>query len=298
MIIFRPIGGIGNQLFGYSAARRLSIVSGQELVIDDVSGFTYDKKYKRKYQLDNFNISSRKATAAERMEPLSRVRRYVKRNISNYQPFEKRSYIKQHGNDFEPRLLTLRPKKTIYLEGYWQSEDYFIDVTSQIREDLQIVSPLGEETKTIAQHIGTAESIAVHVRFFDDPRDTSNTAQCGNNISATYYLKAVREMERLVPRAHFFVFSDQPSYAASLLPLDQSKTTLIDHNNSDAMAYADLWLMTRCKHFIIANSTFSWWGAWLSNNYGKKVIAPSFNKMGGKSSWGFNRLLPANWITV
>ena len=89
MIIFRPIGGIGNQLFGYSAARRLSIVSGRELVIDDVSGFTYDKKYKRKYQLDNFNVSSRKATAAERMEPFP-IETLRKEHISNYQPVKKK----------------------------------------------------------------------------------------------------------------------------------------------------------------------------------------------------------------
>ena len=141
---FRPIGGLGTS-FSAGAARRLSIVSEHELVIDDVSGFTYDKKYKRKYQLDNFNISSRRQRQQNGWSPFQV--RLCKKKISAITNLSKRSYIKQHRNDLS-KTLTLRPK-TIYLEGYWQSEDYFIDVTSQ-SEDLQIVSPTGEETKKMA----------------------------------------------------------------------------------------------------------------------------------------------------
>ena len=140
-IISRVVGGVGNQLFCYAAARRLALVNGAELVVDDVSGFVRDRVYKRHYQLDHFNIPCRRATRVERMEPLSQLRRYLKRRLNQYSPFETRRYIHQEGMDFDPRLLQLNPRGTIYLEGYWQSAGYFNDVEAAIRSDLRILPP-------------------------------------------------------------------------------------------------------------------------------------------------------------
>ena len=140
-IITRIRGGIGNQLFCYAAARRLALVNNAELVIDDVSGFVRDHDYKRDYQLDHFSIPCRKATAGERLEPFSRVRCYLKRSFNRNRPFQERSYIQQEGIDFNSRLLKVDPCGTIYLEGYWQSEDYFKDVEGAIRADLEITPP-------------------------------------------------------------------------------------------------------------------------------------------------------------
>jgi hypothetical protein len=106
-------------------------------------------------------------------------------------------------------------------------------------------------------------------------------------------------METLAPASHYYVFSDRPDVARSLIPVADSRVTSVSHNRGDANAYADLWLMTQAKRFIIANSTFSWWGAWLAEDVPNTVvIAPGFVMREGKMWWGFDRLLPERWLKV
>jgi hypothetical protein len=292
-IIPRIHGGMGNQLFCYAAARRLALVNDAELVIDDKSGFLRDHCYQRDYQLDNFRIPCRKATASELLKPFPRVRRYLKRAANRRRSFHERTYIQQEGFDFDVRLLEFKPRGTVYLEGYWQSEDYFKDVESTIRQDLQIIPPTDPINVDMAASIRERVSVAVHVRFFDAPGEGVN------NAPADYYSRAVAKMENLASTGHYFVFSDQPDAARVLLPLPNDRVTSVSHNRGDANAYADLWLMTQSRHFIIANSTFSWWGAWLAEQAdGKIVIAPGFEMREGKMWWGFDRLLPERWIKV
>jgi len=295
MIIPRIFGGLGNQLFVYAAARRLSLVNNTELVIDDVSGFQFDTQYQRHYQLDHFAIPCRKATPAERLEPFSRVRRHLLRRWNMRLPFEKRSYLVQEGADFDFRLLELRTQKSIYLEGYWQSESYFKDVEKQIRQDLQIIPPTDKANLVCAESMRLRPSVAVHVRFFDEP---SSTASQSNNAPKDYYARAVQQMDARVGFAHYFLFSDRPEAARNLIPLADDRVTLVNHNKGDENAYADLWLMTQCQNFIIANSTFSWWGAWLADKENKIVIAPRFEKIELKCSWGFKGLIPKTWLKL
>jgi hypothetical protein len=290
-IIPRIFGGLGNQLFCYAAARRLALTNNAELIVDDVSGFVRDHEYQRHYQLDHFTIPCRKATPFERLEPFSRVRRALKRKWNQRLPFEQRAYIQQQGIDFEPRLLHVKPQGAVYLEGYWQSEGYFKDVETTIRLDLQIKPPADSTNVAVAEEIRNSTAVCVHVRFFDEPR-----TKIINNAPADYYTLAVEKMAGLAPNAHYFVFSDQPEAARIRIRLPDRSVTLVSHNQGDERAYADLWLMTQCKHFIIANSTFSWWGAWLSDHAHKKVIAPGFEMRHGKMSWGFPGLLPDEWI--
>lgn len=292
-LIHRLFGGLGNQLFIYAAARRLSLANHAELILDDVSGFAYDSMYQRHYQLDHFNIPCRKATALERLEPFSRLRRVLKRKWNQRLPFEQRRYLVQEGVNFDPRLLTFKPQGTVYLEGYWQSEDYFKDVAATIRQDLQIKSPTDVANLAMAEQIRSATGVAVHVRFFDEPH-----AAGINNAPGNYYTRALEAMERLVPGAHYFIFSDQPAAARARIPLPDERVTLVHHNQGDENAYADLWLMTQCQHFIIANSTFSWWGAWLAEHPAKQIIAPGLEMRQGSMWWGFKGLLPDEWIKM
>lgn len=292
-IITRILGGIGNQLFCYAAARRLALVNHAELVLDNRSGFVRDHIYRRHYQLDHFSIPCRKATAAECLEPFSLVRRYLKRHWSQRQPFARRMYIQQESIDFDPRLLQFKPQDTVYLEGYWQSEGYFKDVEETIRADLRIKPPTDAINQAMAERIQLGQSVAVHVRFFDNPSELG-----ANNAPGDYYGRAVARMDAIVPRAHYFIFSDQPTAARDRVPLPDERVTLVHHNLGDTQAYADLWLMTLCQHFIIANSTFSWWGAWLAAHADKQVIAPGYEKREGKMWWGFKGLLPERWIRL
>ena len=293
-IIVRIIGGIGNQLFCYAAARRLALVNNAELVLDHASYFVRDTAYRRNYQLDHFNIPCRKATFAEQLEPFSKLRRYIKRVINSRRSFEKRAYLQQEGIDFDHRLLTVKPRGTVQIEGYWQSEYYFQDIASIIREELSIVPPLDSDNLAMSERIHNYHhAVAVHVRFFDEPQTTGS-----NNAPTDYYRRAIAEMESIVPDAHYFIFSDQPAAARAYIPLSEHHITLVSHNQDDTNAYADLWLMTQCHHFIIANSTFSWWGAWLSPNVNKVIFAPGFEKREGVSSWGFKGLLPDQWRKI
>jgi hypothetical protein len=290
-VIVRVFGGIGNQLFCYAAARRLAYVNDAELVIDHVSGFTYDKKYRRIYQLDHFHIPARKATPAERFEPFSRFRRFIIKRINRFLPFEKRKYICEETFDFDPRLLNLQVNGTVYLEGYWQSEKYFKDIEPIIREDLRIKPPLDNLNQEMAKKIRECLAVAIHIRFFDKPGEKSE-----NNLPSSYYKEAIDYMESRFQNPHYFIFSDYPESARELIPLPDSQITLITHNKGEENAYADLWLMSQCKHFIIANSTFSWWGAWLSDNKEKIVIAPKMNSNAG--AWRDKGFFPEEWVLL
>lgn len=101
-VIPRIRGGLGNQLFTYAAARRIALKNNGELRIDSISGFQFDATYRQRYQLDHFNINSPLASSSDRLEPFARIRRYVKRWINNRLPFEKRNYVQQVGNAFDP----------------------------------------------------------------------------------------------------------------------------------------------------------------------------------------------------
>lgn len=142
-VIARIKGGLGNQLFCYAAARRLALVNNAELAIDDITGFARDRQYRRQCALDHFCIPVRKATPAERLEPIERLRRGVLKWLSRKKPFAERRYLEQEGLDFDERLLALKIKDMLFLDGLWQSEGYFKDVEKALREDLRIIAPHG-----------------------------------------------------------------------------------------------------------------------------------------------------------
>jgi hypothetical protein len=291
-VISRILGGLGNQLFCYSAARRLALANDTELVIDHISGFVRDYQYRRKYLLDSFNIKARKTTPSERLEPFERYRRCVIKWFSRRKPFNTRCYLEQEGYDFDERLLKLCVQGVLYLDGLWQSEKYFKDIEDTIRIDFQIKPPTDELNLSISREIRNCQAVAVHVRWFDAAGATET-----HNASPDYYRRAVEIIERKVRSPRYFIFSDDPKAARSKLALPEGKVSYISHNLGDENAYADLWLMTQCRHFIIANSTFSWWGAWLGEEKEKIIISPGL-ELEGKSGWGFKGLIPDTWLKV
>jgi hypothetical protein len=291
-IITRIRGGLGNQLFCYSAARRLALVNHAELIIDDATGFARDREYRRKYMLDRFNIPVRKATPGERLKPFERYRRGVMKWLSRSKPFGERRYLEQEGRDFDERLLGVKIKGTVYLDGYWQSERYFKDVEQIIRDDLRIIPPADGVNQCMADKIRKMNAVALHVRWFDYPNRMSSC-----NLSADYFHKAISFMERKIVSPHYFIFSDDPEAAHARLTLPECRFTLISNNRGNENSYADLWLMTLCRHFITANSTFSWWGAWLGGAIDKIVVTPDL-KIDGKAAWGFKGLIPDGWIKL
>lgn len=291
-VITRIKGGLGNQLFCYSAARRLALANNAELVIDNVTGFVRDSTYGRQYMLDPFSISGRMATQGELLRPFERYRRGVLKWLSRREPFAERRYLEQEGLNFDERLLTLKVWGPLYLDGLWQSEGYFKDVEETIREDLKITPPTDGLNQRIAEEIRDSNSVALHMRWFGAPGRTAT-----HNLSADYYRRAIAMMESKTESPRYFLFSDDPEAAFATVGLPEGRVTCITHNRRDENAYADLWLMTLCRHFITANSTFSWWGAWLGGR-GTKIVCTPDLIIEGKTAWGFEGLIPDGWIKV
>lgn len=293
-VIARIKGGLGNQLFCYAAARRLALVNNAELVIDDVTGFGRDRQYRRQYTLDHFHIPVRKATPSEQLEPFERYRRGVMKWLSRRKPFAERRYLEQEGLDFDERLLALKVKGVLYLDGLWQSEGYFKDVEQTIRDDLRIIPPKDAFNQRMAEEIRNNAAVALHVRSFDSPDSTAT-----HNASADYYQRAIALMERKIESPRYFLFSDDPKAARTKLALPEGRVTSVSQSRGDENAYADLWLMIQCRHFITANSTFSWWGAWLAQSPGKIVITPHLvQEKISATNWGFEGLIPDSWLNL
>ena len=299
-IISRIKGGLGNQLFCYAAARRLSIINNCELVIDDVSGFKRDTLYKREYSLNHFNIPSRLATPLERLEPFERFRRAIIKSLEKRKALENRAYIEQPQgySNFDSEIMNLKIKKSTYLDGLWQSEKYFTDIENILRKDLTMKAPTDDKNINIRNKIVLSKTpVALHVRWFDSHVENYKSK---NNIKLSYYEKSIKYIESVVDEPEYFIFSDDPlSVIKNFTILNKIKYNLVLNNLDINNAYADLWLMTHCKHFIIANSTFSWWGAWIgAEDSDQIVIAPSQEGGDKNKGWGNSDLIPNRWITL
>jgi len=291
-VIVQICGGLGNQLFCYAAARRLAYVNDAELVLDDVTGFALDHVHRRSFLLPHFKVVGRSASSNERCEPFGRWRRGLRRYLAQRRSFERRRYLVQQGVDFDPRLLEVRVSDSVYIEGYWQSEGYFKDIGGLIREEIRLATPPDEGNRAMSERMHACDSVAVHVRWFNAPAARDQTY----NLPREYYRRALDRLEGTHATPSYFVFSDNLSATRELGVFPNARTTYVDVNRRGS-SHMDLWLMSQCRHFIIANSTFSWWGAWLATSPGKTVIAPSC-KLDGVTAWGFAGLVPPEWIQV
>ena len=261
-------GGLGNQLFCFAAAKRLAVMNEAELVIDSISGFSNDFQHRREFALHKFNIKDRVANSSERFEPLGKFRRRIFRLINYTIPFRFRRYIRQNSLDFDFRLLDLKFRSSLYLDGMWQSEEYFKDISSILLKNLKISAPKDHLNQVIFNKIiRSSNPVCVHVRWFESPEKNTSTL----NLSKDYYLSAIRKIESLIDNPTYYIFSDNLVATERLFSnCFKSSPIYVGHNKSTDMAYADLWLMTMCKHFILSNSTLNWWGAWLARK--KEIV--------------------------
>lgn len=288
MVVVKLEAGLGNQLFQYATARRLALVNGLPLKLDIT---WYERSALREYKLHHFNISAEIATPGEIAGfHKSYSRRWadsLARLAYEYLPNNKGPLLKERGCDFDPRVLEVSGGAR--LEGFWQCEKYFADIGDVIRRELTVKSEPDEVNKEVARQIARVDSVCLHVRrgdYLADPRYRL--------CSPDYYWAAVREITRSVSEPHFFIFSDDPQWTRDNLKLEHP-ATFVTHNGA-AGDYEDLRLMSACKHFIIANSTFSWWGAWLGAHAGKVVIAPE--RWVNDPRIDNKDRLPESWVVV
>lgn len=291
MIIVRLFGGLGNQLFQYAAGRRLSRMHDTTLKLD-VSHFQYDKL--RSYELEPFSIQQEFATAEEIMELKGTAKRGLDRIAfsvgQKLRPYYHRSIFREaRSGRLDPNIL--KTCKNVYLDGYWQSEKYFVNIKDVIRREFVVKYELDDQNREMANKIAGTESVSIHVRRGDYVSDLrTNMPVCGLD----YYERCVKLISKTVSDAHFYVFSDDRDWIVENLPFDHA-TTFVTHNDVNK-GYEDLRLMSMCKHNIIANSSFSWWGAWLNPNVNKIVLAP--RKWHKDESIDTHDLLPEGWISI
>lgn len=293
MIIVRLIGGLGNQLFQYSLGRQLAKINNTELKLD-VAGFA---KYPlRSYGLGVFQIQESFATRSDVRAVAGigwRLAQRLRGRIGCPPHHRRTGYILETEPGFDPEILQL--PDNVYLDGYWQSEQYFSAIMTSIRRELTVMTPQYGRNLELATLIRVCNSVSIHIRrgdYVTDPQTNRFHGEC----SLDYYATCISEMSKMTESPHFFVFSDDTEWARANLKLS-SQMTFVDHNGpSDA--YEDLRLMSQCRHHVIANSSFSWWGAWLNASQNKIVFAPkqwlAAENLKGKS----DEIIPAAWNRV
>lgn len=288
MIITKINGGLGNQLFQYAAGRALAHHHQTDLVLN-LSWFKNipGSNTHRHYQLDLYPIVARIANPEE----VASLRMYQDRFLRRI-PFlsKKWHHALEKGFQFDPHFYS-HPDNT-YLDGYWQSSLYFESVQAQIREELQPIAGPGLENQSLIDQIRATNSVAIHIRRGDY---VSNSAanQYHGICGLEYYQNAIKRMQASVPNPHFYIFSDDLDWAKKNL-LISDPAVFVGHNSGD-QAFQDIRLIAECQHQIIANSSFSWWGAWLNPNPNKIVIGP---KKWFAVSKNTSTLFPEHWIAL
>lgn len=292
MIVVKLIGGLGNQMFQYAAGRAVAHRAKMPLKLD----ITYYEKFKlRSYQLNCFNIQENFASTKdiERFIPRRRqIGAFTYYKIrAKLLPWHKQKLIKERGILYDPDIIKI--KGNAYLEGYWQSEKYFSDISDIIRREFTIKHKPNDINSQMLAKIDNVNSVSLHIRRGDYVFNPI-TMQILGVLSLDYYIGALNLISKKVKEPHVFVFSDDMSWAIENLKISLP-LYFIEHNRVDK-DYEDLRLMSRCKHHIIANSSFSWWAAWLSEYQKKIVIAP--RRWFNNNNLSIRDLISEGWIKI
>ena len=281
-VVVRICGGLGNQLFAYAAARRLAWANGAKLMIDAHSGFEGDK-YDREYRLDFFMAPARCTKAGFAWRGVTG--KFIRAGLRLVQSADINAPVtlleEPTPNKFYPWLIECQVRSVVYLQGYWQSPLYFADIAEELRDELKLQNPPLDSNQKLAQRIGEKESVCIHVRRVD----------YANRLSRDYYEKAIQRVEAKVANPVYVIFGDDNEWARNELPLDERDCIWVGKRNANR-EYEDLWLMSQCHHHIIANSTFSWWGAWLAG------FSKNRRKIGPENGFPNPRTLSSQWDVI
>lgn len=288
MIIIRMTGGLGNQMFQY-AYYKVLCMRGFDVKID-LSDYD-EHKVHNEYELEKvFGISIKEATDKEAIDNgrsdkkiFNKIKRKIKRILNLvYIYYEKDC----DATRYMPELLN--PPKNSYLFGYWASYKYFQEFNQELKKDFNFRHTLDDVNLKYKQDIIKCNAVSIHIRRGDYLM--LNNLQ--NICTLEYYKEAIKYIKNNVDNPIFYVFSNDINWCKENLKI--SKVVFID-NNSGINSYKDMELMSYCKHNIIANSSFSFWGAWLNNYPNKIVICPK--KFNNDNSAG-NYVFPVEWIRI
>lgn len=300
MIIVQLNGGLGNQMFQYAVGRSLSIKRKEDLFLD-ISLYkdkTSKGASKRSYELNKFGIDVRIAEEALLSRVISNssfshIQRMLKKIVFNSKNNNNKILlIKEKNFVFDSSILDLT--YDVYLSGYWQSEKYFKNIKSYIVEDFNNrVSPISTQNRLIADLISNTNSVSLHVRRTD--YITNPIARDFHGVcTSEYYYNSMKYIESRIKNPTYFVFTDEHEWARRNIN-SKHKIVFVENNHGND-SHEDMRLMKICKNNIIANSSFSWWGAWLNQNKSKIVVSPK--------QWFIDHsirtsdLIPKSWIKL
>ncbi|PKI12857.1 alpha-1,2-fucosyltransferase [Colwellia sp. 12G3] len=289
MKIVKVAGGFGNQLFQYAFYLALAKKHQEQVYLDNLDMATY--RLHNGYELEGiFKLDANYCTTEQRSivrkdnnvftKLLSSLKNKLAIN-NNYILEPKREHFTFHEKSFG------EANTAIYYKGYWQHAKYLAGIEVELKANLNFPEFELEQNIELSHYITESSSVSIHVRRGDYVQHKAFGGIC----DLSYYQRAVEKINALVENPAFIVFSDDIPWCKENLNLEQAK--FVDWNSGDN-SYRDMQLMSLCKHNIIANSSFSWWGAWLNANENKKVICPDkwvhYTKATG--------VLPSEWLKV
>jgi Glycosyl transferase family 11 len=285
-------GGLGNQMFQYAAGRALALRCGAPLKLD-LSRYVRDGK--RRYELGALSICATPAGKADlarfTLQPDAESPWRARLKRCRYGIVRAAPVYNERHFHFDADVLALRAP--VYLSGYWQTEKYFAEFAAALRRELAPREGLEPENAAIAAAIDATNAVSLHVRrgdYVTEPRTSRYHGVC----SIDYFRAAAEFIEKRAGAIHLFVFSDDQEWCRDNLALGMP-TTFVAANSPDR-GFRDMQLMARCRHHVIANSSFSWWGAWLNPSPTKIVVAPQ--RWFDAGSADTRDLIPASWVRL
>jgi hypothetical protein len=283
-------GGLGNQIFQYAHARKIADQYGFKLILNTY-GFEIDNYYKRSLELLNFDISYDNIESGNKF--FFQLSRFIQhfpicnRIIKFFLP----QLIIEKTNKFENNYIKINSKiKKYFLFGYWHDERYFSDISSSLKSSFSNISSLSIRNCNILNSTYVNSSVFVHMRFThmlksEDNKITNKKFQ----VDEEYYFKSFEYFINNFNNIKFYIFSDKPIFAKEfMLNFDIDYVILENDRGPD---YQDIYMMSKFKYHIIANSSFSWWGAWLSLYSDDNITIAPNNTL-------FTPSIPSNWLTL
>lgn len=266
MIVIEASGGLGNQMFQYALYKKLEFM-GKDVFFD--TSFFRSKWSNRELELGVFDVQYR--SILDKDVAFIRGYGYQDSLIDKMKYKMKPSKFIVYKDIIEKVQPEIMMMDNVYLSGYWQSEKYFKDIRDIILQEFSFPEEIKKRATDLCERIKEENSVSLHVRRSDYLTE-QNIKLYGNICNEKYYKSAMDYMESQVNKLHYYVFTDDLQWANAYFIGD--KYTIVDGNRGKD-SWVDMYLMSQCKHNIIANSTFSWWGAWLNQNDNKIVVSPS-----------------------
>jgi len=282
MIIVKLKGGLGNQLFQYAFGRLLSIKRNTSVKFDILS---IDKRdIHRDFKLDRFNTKIELASLEE-----IKKSEYSFGFISKIWMWTKRKILRIYNIGYSEKIVNSREK---YYDGYWQSYKYLEPIRKELLREISLKESINKKYSEFISKINGSNSVSIHIRrgdYVNDPK----TKKTHITFGLEYYEEAIKIIKDKIKDPVFFVFSDDISWVKENLKINYPIIFVSDPEIKD---YEELIIMSVCKHNIIANSSFSFWGAWLNQNQGKTVIAPK--KWSNLYQKEYKNICPENWVRI